>query len=186
MPPYRHLDNPPAPQVSRLCDGPAHHKPKKDPPTMNAIAPNFTRAALRITLTPKERKTSLARIISVPIPWPSLKEQPNRASLSLRWRCFTEEGVLLVSETDHPFADGAAALLLNGHATPDDTVTLRHLGKGYDSFGPMKLEAAASLGIRRIFSRQRLERLAARRAAKQQAAQAEGEFTVTTPSTDLT
>jgi hypothetical protein len=154
---------------------------------MNAISPTLTRASLRITINPEaSQKVTPVRIIAEPLPWPDLKDQPNRSSLRLRWRCLTEEGVLLVAGTTHPFADGAAALLLNGHASPDDTVTLRHLGKGYDSFGPMKLEAAATLGIRRIFSRQRLERFAARRAAKQQAAHAEAEVTVTTPSTNLT
>lgn len=127
---------------------------------MNAISPTLTRASLRITINPQEapQKVAPVRIIAEPLPWPSLQDQPNRSSMRLRWRCFTEEGVLLVAETTHPFADGAAALLLNGHASPDDRVTLRHQSKAYDSFGPMKLEVIAAQGIRRILSRDRLRR----------------------------
>ncbi|MCZ8133712.1 MAG: hypothetical protein O9248_01595 [Rhodobacteraceae bacterium] len=137
---------------------------------MNAISPTLTRASLRITISPQEapQKVAPVRIIAEPLPWPDLKDQPNRSSLGLRWRCLTEEGVLLVSETTHPFADGAAALLLNGHASPDDRVTLRHAGKAYDSVGPMKLEVIATQGIRRILSRKRLVRLNAKREAKRQ------------------
>ncbi|MCZ8334780.1 MAG: hypothetical protein O9328_11000 [Rhodobacteraceae bacterium] len=137
---------------------------------MNAISPTLTRASLRITINQQEapQKVAPVRIIAEPLPWPDLKDQPNRSSMGLRWRCLTEEGVLLVSETTHPFADGAAALLLNGHASPDAKVTLRHAGKAYDSFGPMKLEVIAAQGIRRILSRKRLARLNARREAKRQ------------------
>lgn len=127
---------------------------------MNAISPNPAREALRISINPQEAPQEVApvRIIAEPLPWPNLKDQPNRSSMRLRWRCLTEEGVLLVAETTHPFADGAAALLLNGNASPDAKVTLRHVGKAYDSFGPMKLEVIASQGIRRILSRDRLRR----------------------------
>lgn len=130
---------------------------------MNAIPQNLSRAATPDTINTAATEAPTIRIIAVPVPWPSLREQPNRASLRLRWRCFTEEGVLLVSDTTHPLADGAAALLLNGHAPPSAKVTLRHSGRAYDSFGPMRLEVAAAQGIRRIFSRGRLERLAAKR-----------------------
>jgi hypothetical protein len=130
---------------------------------MNAITQNLSRAATPDSINMAATEAPIVRIIAVPVPWPSLKEQPNRASLRMRWRCFTEEGVLLVSDTTHPLADGAAALLLNGQAPPSAKVTLRHSGKAYDSFGPMRLEAAAAQGIRRIFSRGRLERLAAKR-----------------------
>lgn len=131
---------------------------------MNAISPNRTRASLRITINSEAPKAATVRIIAEPLPWPSLNDQPNRSSLRCKWRCLTEEGVLLVSETTHPLADGSAALLLNGHASPDAKVTLRCAGKAYDSFGPMKLEVVALQGIRRIFSRRRLERLSAKRA----------------------
>lgn len=133
---------------------------------MNAIASNLSRAALRINFAPTvAAKAEPIRIIAMRLPWPDLKTQPNRASLRLRWRCFTEEGTLLVSETDHPLADGAASLLLNGLALPDAQITMRHHGKTYDSFGPMKLEAAAALGIKRHLSRLRLQQLAARKQA---------------------
>jgi hypothetical protein len=96
------------------------------------------------------------RIIAHRIPWPDQKTRPNRAGLSLRWRCSTEEGVLLVESTDHPLADSAAVLSLS-HGLPDDhPITLRHEGKGYDSFGPMRLGAAAAHGFKRIKDRARL------------------------------
>lgn len=125
---------------------------------MNAISQNPAHTALRIRINSDAPKAATVRILAEPLPWPSLKDQPNRSSMRLRWRCFTEEGVLLVSETTHPFADGAAALLLNGHATPDERVTLRHVGKLYDSFGPMKLEVIAEEGLRRLLARDRLRR----------------------------
>ena len=130
---------------------------------MNAITQHLSRAATPDSINTAATEAAIVRIIAVPVPWPSLKEQPNRASLRLLWRCFTEEGVLLVSDTTHPLADGAAALLLNGHALPSAKVTLHHSGKAYDSFGPMRLEVAAAQGIRRILSRGRLERLSAKR-----------------------
>lgn len=133
---------------------------------MNAIPQNLSRAATPDRINTAATQAQIIRIIAVPVPWPSLKEQPNRASLRLRWRCFTEEGVLLVSDTTHPLADGAAALLLNGHATPGAKLTLRHVGKAYDSFGPMKLELIANHGIRRILARDRLKLLARRRDAR--------------------
>jgi hypothetical protein len=150
---------------------------------MNAISPNLSRAALRIRINPQAPKAATVRIIAEPLPWPDLKTQPNRSSMRLRWRCFTEEGVLLVSETTHPFADGAAALLLNGHATPDAKVTLRHVGKAYDSFGPMKLEVIALQGIRRTLGRDRLKRLARRRDARRKA-QREAEAAMVAAATE--
>ena len=136
---------------------------QESPPTMNATTKNLSRAATTDSINTAATEAPIVRIIAVPVPWPTLKEQPNRASLRLRWRCFTEERVLLVSDTTHPLADGAAALLLNGHAPPSAKVTLRHSGKVYDSLGPLGLEVAAAQGIRRILSRGRLERLAAKR-----------------------
>lgn len=101
----------------------------------------------------------LARIIAHCIPWPDQKTRPNRAGLSLRWRCLTEEGVLLVESTDHPLADSAAVLSIL-HGLPDDTpVTLRHADKGYDSYRPMKLGVAAAHGIKRLEDRTRLRDL---------------------------
>ena len=99
------------------------------------------------------------RIIAHRIPWPDQKARPSRAGLSLKWRCLTEEGVLLVESTDHPLADSAAVLSIL-HGLPDHTpVTLRHADKGYDSFGPMKLAAAAAHGIKRLEDRTRLREM---------------------------
>ena len=154
---------------------------------MNAISPNPVRAALRITINPEAtQKVATVRIIAEPLPWPDLKTQPNRSSMRLRWRCFTEDGVLLVEETTHPFADGSAALLLNGHATPDAKVTLRHVGKPYDSFGPMKLEVIASQGFRRLLARERLKKLSKRRDARRAAERRVEATDTTAPTTDLT
>lgn len=160
---------------------------------MNAISPsNFaaTRAALRITINPDapQKVAPMVRIIAEPVPWPDLKTQPNRASLRRTWRCLTEDGVLLVEDTTHPFADGAAALLLNGHATPDAKVTLRHAGKAYDSFGPMKLEVIAEQGIRRTLTRERLKKLSKRRDALRAAARRESRKAeaATTSATETT
>lgn len=106
-----------------------------------------------------DKPLPLARIIAHRIPWPSLRERPSRAGLSLRWRCLTEEGVLLVESTDHPLADSAAVLSIL-HGLPDDTpVTLRHADKGYDSYRPMKLRVAAAHGIKRLEDRTRLRDL---------------------------
>lgn len=101
----------------------------------------------------------LVRIIAHRIPWPDQKTRPNRAGLTLKWRCSTEEGVLLVDSTDHPLADSAAVLSIL-HGLPDDTpVCVRHADKGYDSFGPMKLSAAAAHGIKRLEDRTRLREM---------------------------
>ena len=98
----------------------------------------------------------LTRIIAHRIPWPIQMDRPNRAGLSLRWRCLTEEGVCLVESTDHPLADSAAVLSIL-HGLPDETpVTLRHADKGYDSYRPMKLGTAAAHGIKRLEDRTRL------------------------------
>jgi hypothetical protein len=100
-----------------------------------------------------DKPLPLARIIAHRIPWPTHRERPNRAGLSLRWRCETEEGVLLVESTDHPLADSAAVLSIL-HGLPDNTpVTLRHADKGYDSYRPMKLGVAAAHGIKRLEDR---------------------------------
>ena len=99
------------------------------------------------------------RLIAHRIPWPAQKARPSRAGLSLKWRCLTEEGVLLVESTDHPLADSAAVLSIL-HGLPDCTpVTLRHADRGYDSFGPMKLAAAAAHGIKRLEDRTRLREM---------------------------
>jgi len=101
----------------------------------------------------------VVRIIAQSLTWPDQKERPNRAGLVLRWRCLTEEGRELVASTTHPLSDAAAVLFL-GHGLPGDTlVTLRHEGRGYDSFRPMRLDIAAAHGIKRMEDRARLQQL---------------------------
>lgn len=104
---------------------------------------------------------NVVRIIARRIPWPSLTEQSNRSGLRLRWDAFAEDGTLLASATEHPLAD-AAHVLLTLHGLLENTpVTLRHEGKGFDSFNPMHLHVPAAAGAKRA---ERKAEMAAKRA----------------------
>lgn len=113
-----------------------------------------------------EAEAGVVRIIAQRINWKDHKAHPDRSGMSLRWKCSTEDGELLVSATGHPLAD-AAAVLLTKHNLPEDTlVTLRHEDKGYDIFRPMKLSTAAAHGIRRMEERSRLKLLSKSKASR--------------------
>ncbi len=107
----------------------------------------------------------LVRIMAQLLPWPDHKKRPSRSGLTLKWRCLTEEGVVLVESTDHPLTDSAAVLSVVHGMAHDTMVTLRHTDKGYDSFRPMKLAAAAAHGIKRLVDRTRLAKLQKDKAA---------------------
>lgn len=100
----------------------------------------------------------VVRIIARDIPWPSLKEQPTRSGLRLRWDALTEDGDLLFARTEYPFADGAYALLMRG--VPEDTfVAMRGMGSEHDSFVPVPLRVVAEAGRKRAESRAKLTTL---------------------------
>ncbi|TGD45052.1 hypothetical protein EEB11_00235 [Pseudotabrizicola sediminis] len=110
-----------------------------------------------------DKPLPLARIIAHRIPRPTHNDRPGRVGSFCKWRCETEEGVVLVASTDYPLADSAAVLLIL-HGLPDNTpVTLRHSDKGHDHYRPMKLGTAAAHGIKRLEDRTmlRLSRVAA-------------------------
>lgn len=74
----------------------------------------------------------------------------------VRFRVTSEDGTPLVKSTTHPFADGAAVLWMV-HGLPDATpVSLRFTGMVYDRHGPMRLDAAAAHGVKRLEDRTRL------------------------------
>lgn len=100
----------------------------------------------------------VVRIIARDIPWPSLKERPDRSGLRLRWDALTEDGDLLFARTEYPFADGAYALLMRG--VPEDTlVTMRGMGSEDDSFVPVPLRVVAEMGRKRAENRAKLATL---------------------------
>lgn len=71
----------------------------------------------------------------------------------------TLDGETLVDSTTHPLADGAAVLWLL-HGLDDLTpVSLRYAGMLYDRHGPMRLEAAAAHGVKRLRDRTRLREM---------------------------
>ncbi len=91
---------------------------------------------------------SILRVIARPIPWPGLREKPDRAGLRLRWDARREAGDLLAEATERPLADGALVLLDRG-AAPDALVTMRHEGAPHDTFPPVPLQVAAADALRR-------------------------------------
>jgi len=60
------------------------------------------------------------------------------------WWATLEDGSVLCERSRQPLLDGARALIMLGHDR-DALVTLRHAGKPYDSFVPVRLSAAANL-----------------------------------------
>lgn len=101
---------------------------------------------------------TLHRIIAERLPWPSLKDRPERQSLRLEWRVTTENGRELVARTPHPFEDGAAAILTTPDAQPGDLVTMRHAGKPFDSFKPQPLEKIAARAAHRAAAAERVRK----------------------------
>ena len=98
---------------------------------------------------------ALIRIIARRVPWPSLKERPDRSGLRPRWDALHEEtGELLVAGTEYPLADAAHALTMRG-VSGEALVTMRHEGSDHDSFVPMPLRAAAAAGAKRAEHRAR-------------------------------
>jgi hypothetical protein len=105
-------------------------------------------------MTGTEAALPMIRIIARRVPWPSLKERPERSGLRLRWDALREDtGEVLAAGTEHPMADACRVLTMRGvsGATP---VTMRHADSPYDSFRPAALSDWAARG----------EKLAAKRA----------------------
>lgn len=99
---------------------------------------------------------TLHRLIAERLPWPSLKERPNRQHLRLEWRVIDTTGAELVPRTSHPFEDGAAALLSITNALPGDLVTMRHADAAHDSFLPQPLEQVAARAHKRAEAAKRV------------------------------
>lgn len=100
-------------------------------------------------------KTELIRITARKVPWPGLREKPDRAGLRLRWDAIGPGGEMLVEATENPLKDGALAMLRHG-ASPDALVTLRHEGAGHDAWRPAPLAIVAADAARRAEGRARL------------------------------
>ena len=71
------------------------------------------------------------------------------------WDARSEDGTLLCPATEHPFSDGAMALLDLGYA-PETLVTMAHAG-GVDAFVPCSLSLAAAPAIRRVAKAKRAD-----------------------------
>jgi hypothetical protein len=136
--------NPGAPASAARVRG--HDADRPSDITPNAISLELVAAAL-------------VRVITRRVPWPSLKERPDRAGLRLRWDALHEEtGELLAAGTEHPLPDAAHALAMRG--LPRETlVTMRHEGSPHDSFVPMPLRIPAAAGARRAENRARIAAL---------------------------
>lgn len=95
------------------------------------------------------------RIIAHPLP----DTGKGRGRGDARYRVTLENGDTLVDSTTHPLADGSAVLWLL-HGLDDFTpVSLRYVGMVYDRHGPIKLEAAAAHGVKRLRNRTRLREM---------------------------
>lgn len=97
-------------------------------------------------MTRVEAALPLVRIIARRVPWPSLKDRPERSGLRLRWDTLREDtGELLVAGTEHPMAEACRVLTMRGvsGATP---ATMRHAGSPHDSFNPASLRVWAARG----------------------------------------
>ena len=98
------------------------------------------------TVTDAEGAPPMIRIIARRVPWPSLKERPERSGLRLRWDALREDtGEVLAAGTEHPMADACRVLTMRGvsGATP---ATMRHAGSPHDSFEPAPLSVWAARG----------------------------------------
>lgn len=84
------------------------------------------------------------------------KPSNGKARRGVRYRVTTEDGALLIDNSDHPFTDGAAALWMLHDLPEHSRVAMRYEEMVYDRHGPMKLKPAAALGIKRLESRTRL------------------------------
>jgi hypothetical protein len=134
------------------------------------------------TTTQPQGDLALTRIIARRVPWPNLKERPDRAGLRLRWDALHEEtGDLLVAGTEHPLADGAHALMMRG-LSPEALVTMRHEGALHDSFVPAPLRIPAAVGAKRAEGR---ARMAALRAMPREETPAEGAVVVEVPASAI-
>lgn len=109
---------------------------------------------------------AVLRIIARPVRWPDLRAKADRAGLRLRWDALTEGGVLLVAATENPLVDGAHVLVAIHGVSPDQHVTLRHEGKGHDSFAPMPISIPAAQGARRAAGRAKLAEMRVRHSEK--------------------
>jgi hypothetical protein len=84
----------------------------------------------------------MIRIIARKVPW------PGGPGAKLRWDALTDDGELLVPETEWPFCDAAHVIATRG-ADPDELVTMRHEGSRHDSFKPLPLRFPAAKGAKR-------------------------------------
>lgn len=97
----------------------------------------------------------LVRMVAYPLP----DTGKGRGRGDARYRVTLENGETLVDSTTHPLADGAAVLWLVHGLHDFAPISLRYAGMVYDRHGPMRLEAAAAHGVKRLRDRTRLREM---------------------------